>query len=213
MTRKDRPPWPMRWIVVAIIAILVPYTLVTLHYRKPNKPFSPYGDLKDRAQVARLLDAGFGRNRGTVTRAAALESPGSPPISPAAHPPVGVPPRLLAALLDPPLLPQRLGTLAAPNEIETRTPLTIVVEASIDSGTPPRAELYRNGQEVTLLLLPPEADGPAGATAPRLVPWRIEFGAGVLPVGSYRIDIPGQEAGATFTLSVRAGNAARNSEP
>ncbi|MBI4622331.1 MAG: hypothetical protein HY736_03790 [Verrucomicrobia bacterium] len=31
---KDRQPWPMKWIALAILLVIVPYTFLTLHYRK-----------------------------------------------------------------------------------------------------------------------------------------------------------------------------------
>src|SRR3954465_12627511 len=56
---KDRQPWPMKWIVVAILLVIVPYTIITLKYRKPGKAFEPYQDMKDRTNTARLLSAGY----------------------------------------------------------------------------------------------------------------------------------------------------------
>src|SRR4030095_13974161 len=57
----SRQPWPMKWIVVAIIAVVVPYTFLTLWYRKPGPAFQPYEDMKSRANVSRLLAAGYQR--------------------------------------------------------------------------------------------------------------------------------------------------------
>ena len=38
----------MKWIVVVIIAVIVPYTYLTLRYRKPGKAFEPAHDIQDR---------------------------------------------------------------------------------------------------------------------------------------------------------------------
>ena len=51
----------MKWIVLAILLMIVPYTIVTLMYRKPGKPFEPYADMKSRANTLRLLNAGYRR--------------------------------------------------------------------------------------------------------------------------------------------------------
>ena len=51
----------MKWIVLAILLSLGAYTWLTLHYRKVNPAFAPYGDMKDRANTHRLLAAGFQR--------------------------------------------------------------------------------------------------------------------------------------------------------
>src|SRR5215213_7515076 len=59
--RADRRPWPMKWIVLAIVVVIVPYTYLTLRYRRPEKAFQPYADLKDRANTRRLLSSGFQR--------------------------------------------------------------------------------------------------------------------------------------------------------
>ena len=31
-----RKPWPMKWIIVAILVTIIPYTWITLAFRKPN---------------------------------------------------------------------------------------------------------------------------------------------------------------------------------
>jgi len=54
-------PWPMKWIVLALLPCLAAYTFVTLQYRKPGHAFEPYSDLKARAQIHQLLEAGFQR--------------------------------------------------------------------------------------------------------------------------------------------------------
>ncbi|MCU0793143.1 MAG: hypothetical protein MUE42_09915 [Opitutaceae bacterium] len=59
--RPERKPWPLRWIVLTILVVIVPYTYVNLKFRKPNKAFEPYADMMAQANVNRLLDAGFRR--------------------------------------------------------------------------------------------------------------------------------------------------------
>jgi hypothetical protein len=59
--RKDRKPWPMKWIVVSILLFIPIYTYLTLHYRRPGPAFNPYRDMRDRADVIRLLKAGYQR--------------------------------------------------------------------------------------------------------------------------------------------------------
>ena len=51
----------MKWVVLAIILSIGVYTFLTLKYRRPDRAFRPYQDLRDRANVHRLLDAGFQR--------------------------------------------------------------------------------------------------------------------------------------------------------
>ena len=49
-----RQPWPMKWIVLAIVLFLVPYTFITLHFRKPGPGYLPYQDSKQRATLAKV---------------------------------------------------------------------------------------------------------------------------------------------------------------
>ena len=51
----------MKWVFVAILACIVPYTVLTLKYRKAAPAYQPYEDSKQRANVLRLLDAGYQR--------------------------------------------------------------------------------------------------------------------------------------------------------
>ena len=51
----------MKWISLAIILFMAGYTLVTLQYRKPNKAYEPYNDMKERGQTRNLLSAGYQR--------------------------------------------------------------------------------------------------------------------------------------------------------
>ena len=51
----------MKWIVLTIALVIVPYTFLTLHYRKPGPAYRPYQDAQERANVVRLLSAGYQR--------------------------------------------------------------------------------------------------------------------------------------------------------
>jgi len=58
--RKTPPkPWPMKWIVLAIVLFVVGYTVVNIFYRKKGPAYRPYQDAQDRATTARLLAAGW----------------------------------------------------------------------------------------------------------------------------------------------------------
>lgn len=59
--RQEPRPWPLKWIALVILLVLVPYTILTLRYRKPGRAFEPYHDIKERANVIRLLSAGYQR--------------------------------------------------------------------------------------------------------------------------------------------------------
>lgn len=57
--RPPQKPWPMKWVVLAIVIGLAGYTAVNLYYRKPGRGYRPYQDAQDRATTARLLAAGW----------------------------------------------------------------------------------------------------------------------------------------------------------
>src|ERR1041385_8351505 len=102
---KQRQPWPMKWIVVAITVVIVPYTFITLHYRRPDKAFEPYADMKDRANTMRLLSAGFQRVSLAAARPADPVRGAAATVQPA---PGGIPAALKTTLVDQPLLPAEI---------------------------------------------------------------------------------------------------------
>src|SRR6185295_5021278 len=109
--RADRRPWPMKWIVIAIIVVIVPYTYLTLHFRRPEKAFQPYADLKDRVNTRRLLSSGFQRITLNAQRPA---DPGRAFLSASVNAtPGGLPEVLRSSLVDQPLLPSEILSVSA----------------------------------------------------------------------------------------------------
>ncbi|MEZ5275896.1 MAG: hypothetical protein R3F07_05910 [Opitutaceae bacterium] len=45
---KTRKPWPMTWVVIAIAAFMVIYTLVNVEFRKEEAPHQPYEEAQER---------------------------------------------------------------------------------------------------------------------------------------------------------------------
>jgi hypothetical protein len=115
---KNRQPWPMKWIVLAIVLVLVPYTYVTLHFRKSGPAFEPYHDLKERANATRLLNAGYRRIPIVATRPAdGVRAAGGAAITSAAG---GLPGDLRTTLVEPLQLPAQIGgVIAAPTATAT----------------------------------------------------------------------------------------------
>jgi len=132
-----RKPWPMRWIVASILLFIVPYTYVNLKFRKPDKAFEPYADMKDQANVKRLLDAGYTRVAVRAERPyPALPAPRLLPagVSPAgiAPAPGGLPKPLDTTLVEPPRLPAAYQDLLAPAEIAASESLRVQFTARVD---------------------------------------------------------------------------------
>lgn len=121
----NKKPWPMKWIVIAILTFMAGYTFITLKYRKPGRASEPYQDAKDRETVTRLRQAGYVRvpataerpadprhTRATVTtaRAEIKDAPG------------GLPPELDETLIDKPKLPETLADVIAPAAVSPMLP-------------------------------------------------------------------------------------------
>ena len=56
----NKTPWPMKWIVLAILLAIVPYTYLRLHFAKPGQAHEPYEEAKARAESARLAAGWLG---------------------------------------------------------------------------------------------------------------------------------------------------------
>src|SRR5688572_3099360 len=98
MSAPNQRPWSMKWIVIIIVLIIGPYTYLTLRYRKPGPAFQPYDDLKKRANVSRLLEAGYRRISITAQRPAdGARARGGAEVTTAAG---GLPPELRSTLVE-----------------------------------------------------------------------------------------------------------------
>src|SRR5688500_16035662 len=120
---KHRQPWPMKWILVAIVLIIVPYTVLTLRYRKPGPAFQPYEDMKNRANVSRLLEAGYQRISITAQRPADNERPRDGAIVTTSA--GGLPSELRTTLVEAPLLPDEITNVTAAPAANTLQPYSI----------------------------------------------------------------------------------------
>lgn len=207
MSAVSRKPWPMRWIVVSILLFLVPYTFITLHYRKPNKAFEPYADLKGQANVKRLLDAGFTR----LTVRAERPFPPLPrseivPGRIAAHTtaPAGLPRPLRQALVDLPRLPVSYDHVLAPEEISAAQSFRIQFTARLDNNREQLsgAEVYLNVG--TVIIVPTFETIPEGLkTRTRESDILLTLPASLLPPGEHGITLIGSGVSLSWSLRVR----------
>ena len=136
MSAPSRKPWPMRWIVASILLFIVPYTYVNLKFRKPNKAFEPYADMKAQANVNRLLDAGYKRVSVRAERPFPALSPAEITHGPSAvlaPAPGGLPEALGKTLVEPPRLPAGYRELLAPAEFSTLMPARLQFTATLDN--------------------------------------------------------------------------------
>ena len=193
----------MKWVVLAIVACLVPYTWLTLAYRKEGKAYEPYQDNKDRAQVLRLLDAGFRRvdlqferlvepaaNAGATADTVAIEG--------------GLPPLLSDVLIDKPPVPSAFLSVTAPAAQLDGAPYSLLLTAEKPHhGEQPAASiLYLRGTEAVFIIgyddLP--GDLQAGDLAVSL---RLTVPAQTFAPGTYHGTLVGARESRRWTFEVR----------
>jgi hypothetical protein len=199
--RKDRKPWPMKWIVLAILLFIPAYTFLTLHYRRPGPAFNPYQDMHDRADVLRLLKAGYQR-LAVDARQPAEAIPGAG--VPAAHAPGGLPEALKKTLIESPLLPLEISSVSAAPTAVSGIDYTIGLNYTLPDNKRQLsgAHLYRREGEIVIVadfellrggLLARTREGSALLTVP----------PGSFRPGTYRVTIVGERASRSWTLRVR----------
>jgi hypothetical protein len=199
---KDRRPWPMKWIVVAIILVLVPYTFLTLRFRKEGPAFRPYEDMKNRANVARLLAAGYQRIPLAAQRPA--DGPRAPGGAEVASAPGGLPADLRSTLVEVPQLPAEItGVTAAPTANQLQ-PYAIQFTCSLptDHQQLGGAELFI--RENKLVLVPTfEHVGDGLHTRSRQAVVLLTVAPGLLKPGRYDVTLVGEKSSRTWSLEVK----------
>lgn len=198
--RKDRKPWPMKWIVVAIVVFIPLYTYLTLHFRRPGPAFRPYQDMRDRADVIRLLKAGYHRVSIEASRPAEAIPPSGVATSPA---PGGLPEELRKTLVETPLLPLEIDSVsAAPTAVSgIDYPIGLAYTIPDNKRQLSGAHLYEREGEIVIVadferldsgLLARTRDGTALLQVP----------PGSLKPGKYRVVLVGERASRSWTLTV-----------
>ena len=199
--RKDRKPWPMKWIVLAIILFIPAYTFLTLHYRRPGPMFNPYEDMREQAEVIRLLHAGYQRVAIDARRPAEGIPDSGAPTLPA---PGGIPADLGKTLIGSPLIPLEIVSVsAAPTAVSgIDYPIGLNFTLPDNKRQLSGAHMYeRSGQIVIVAdferldggLLARTRDGSALLTVP----------PGALRPGTYRVTVVGERSSRTWTLRVK----------
>ena len=192
----------MKWILVAIILIIVPYTYLTLRYRRPGPAFQPYDDMKNRANVSRLLEAGFRR----IAIPARRPADGTRPREGAVIATLagGWPAELQSTLVETPILPIEIKNLAAASRANTLHPYEIQFTCSLpdDKRQLGGAELYIRGSSVVIA---PTFEPVAGTLQTRTPHTEVllTVPAGVLAPGSYKMTLVAERTSASWSVEVK----------
>lgn len=191
----------MKWIIVAIILVIVPYTILTLRYRKPGPAFQPYADMKNRTNVARLLSAGYQRIPLPAQRPADRTGvPRGAVVTPAAG---GLPDDLRATLVEPLLLPADITNVTTAQRVSTLLPYAIELTCTLptDKQQLAGADLYVKGEH---LVITPTFEHVAGdlLTRSRHAVVLLSVPPGVLKPGRYSVLLVGERSSKTWPLDV-----------
>ncbi len=199
---QQRQPWPMKWIVVAIILVIVPYTILTFRYRKPGPAFQPYEDMKNRTNVTRLLAAGYQRIPLLAQRPADGTRPGGgAAITTTAG---GLPSELKSTLVEPLLLPTEILTVSAPATGSALLPYVIQLTCSLPSDKQQLggAELYVRGEHV---IVAPTFEHVSGdlLTRSRQAAVQLTLPSGTLRPGHYQVVLIAERSSRSWRLDVK----------
>lgn len=201
----NRKPWPMKWVFVAILACIVPYTVLTLKYRKAAPAYQPYEDSKQRANVLRLLDAGYQRITVKAERPSDPQELVRTLNMPAEILTVagGLPEDLNATLVETPLLPAGFSQVAAPKETAALLPYPIVFTCTLDDQKHQLggAQVFIRGEQIIIVPFFEPLDRDLTARS-KENPVAITLPAGSLKAGNYTVTLTGTAQSRQWTLTV-----------
>jgi hypothetical protein len=198
----NRQPWPMKWIVVAILLLIVPYTFITLRYRKAGPAFQPYEDIKNRANVSRLLAAGYQRIPIIAQRPADTgRAPGGASITNA---PGGVPQDLQSTLVEPLSLPTDITSVTASADASAAQPYAIQLACTLpdDKRQLGGADLYVRGEQLVIAPTFEQITSDLLARS-RHAAVLLTIPPGALKPGHYTVTLIAQHGARTWPLEVR----------
>ena len=202
----NRKPWPMKWVVVAIIALLVPYTWLTVKYRKEAPAYQPYEDSKQRANVMRLLDAGYQRINAHAERPADPQKLAGSINAPAVvtDAPGGLTEGLGTTLVETPQLPLSFKTVSAARENSASLPYPILFTCTLGDQKHQLggAQVYVRGQSVAIVPQFEPLNGDLTARS-KESPVVITLPSGSLKPGHYTVHLAGSAQSKQWTVEVR----------
>lgn len=192
----------MKWVALAILLLIVPYTFVTLRYRKPGKAYEPYEDIKNRANVTRLLAAGYQRIPIVAQRPADTgRALGGAIVLPAAG---GLPSEVRSTLVESVLLPVEITNVTAAATANAQQPYAIQLACTLPSEQQQLggADVYLRGED---LVIAPTFESMAENlhARSRQAAVLLTIPAGALKPGHYAVTLVGERASRTWSLEVK----------
>jgi hypothetical protein len=202
--RPTPKPWPMKWIVVAIVVFVIGYTAVNLYFRKPGRAYRPYQDAQDRATTARLLAAGWHKLPLETRRP--VEKPGVDTLPAAVTRDLpGLGSDLTDKFAEKPQLLATIDRVTAPAIVTHGTEYSLYFTASLADQKAQVGELtlYHHGNQ--LVLIPTVEKLPGSELMSRWsdATYTASFSTAGLPPGRYSARIVAQGPAATWSFTVQ----------
>jgi len=202
--RAPPKPWPMKWIVLAIVVFMVGYTAVNFWFRKPGKPYRPYQDAQDRATTARLLAAGWHKIPLETRRPVEKPDPADTPVAVTRDWP-GLGSDLTEKFAEKPKLLATIDRVIAPATVARGGDYSLTFTASLSDLKVQAGEfsLYQHGNE--LVLIPTVENLPGQQLMSRWndSTYTATFSTAALPPGRYTARIVAQGPAATWIFTVK----------
>jgi hypothetical protein len=192
----------MKWVIIAVVVIIVPYTFLTLHYRKPGPAFQPYEDMKNQANVSRLLEAGYQRFSIAAQRPAdEVAMTGGAQVATIDG---GLPADLRATLVEVPLLPEEILSVTAAPTASTLQPYVIQLTCTLpdEKRQLGGAELFVRDDDIVITPTFEHVPGDLQARSRQTVVL-LTVPAGALKPGSYSVTLVGERSSRSWPLEVR----------
>ena len=201
-SRPPPKPWPMKWIVIAILLFVPIYTYLTLHFRRSGPVYEPYAEARDRAMTERLLAAGY--HRVTIAATRPTEPLRLSARAPILGAPGGLPADLATALTAAPLPPTRATHIIAARETNTVQPYIVDFTATLPDEKEELLDAQIYVREGRLVLVPNFERVPGGllVRSPE-TEVRLTVPASVLLPGHYRVTLVAAHESQSWILLVK----------
>jgi len=204
---KHRPtpkPWPMKWIVAAIIVFVIAYTVVNLLFRKPGRAYRPYQDAQDRATTARLLAAGWHKLPVDTRRPAEKPATDDAPAAITRDFP-GLGSELTDKFAEPPKLLATIDRVIAPATVAQGASYSLYFTASHVEQRAQVGELalFHRGNELVLIPTTEGLPGPGLMSRWSDSTYCTTFPTAALPPGRYTARIVARGPAASWTFTVK----------
>lgn len=202
--RPNQKPWPMKWIVAAIVVFAAGYTVVNLYFRKPGPAYRPYQDAQDRATTARLLAAGWHKLpvefRLPAEKPAADGTPAA--ITRAA---LGLGADLAPNFAEAPKLLASIDRVVAPGSVARGTDYNAYFTASLTSQKAQLGELtlYRKGNELVFVASSEALPGKQLMSRWNDPTYCVSFPTAALEPGRYQARLVAKGPAAAWSFTVK----------